>query len=122
MLLRLRSLKRRRTTPPHGGTSIKPVTRSGDLRKNVSRIERTDRNRAPNRQCCNLLAYPNGSRLTPLLGTYDSLCTIDLNCSAELSTMLLRFCSLKGRCAASWITSGTVSEEDRHLRSSALRL
>jgi hypothetical protein len=35
--------------------------------------------------------------------------------------MLLRFCSLKGRCAASWITSGTVSEEDRHLRSSSLR-
>jgi hypothetical protein len=38
----------------------------------------------------------------------DRLFTSAGDFSAELSTMLLRW-RLEGRCAASWITSGTVS-------------
>ncbi len=41
--------------------------------------------------------------------TGDSLFTLSDFSIAELSTMPLRFCSLTGRCAASWITSERVS-------------
>jgi len=64
------------------------VSQPGDLRKNVSRMERTDRNRDPADGGAMCLAAGT------ITGARDRLCTIEPTCSAELPTMLLRLASV----------------------------
>jgi hypothetical protein len=70
------------------------VSRPGDLRKNVSRIERTDRNRNPADGGAMCSAAGTVMDTLSASGARDSLCTIEPTFSAELSTMLLRLASV----------------------------
>jgi hypothetical protein len=70
------------------------VSQPGDLRKNVSRMKRTDRNRDPadGGAMCSAAGTIMGTLLAS--GARDSLCTTEPTFSAELSTMLLRLASV----------------------------